>query len=248
MIVWVMPECQPQSPAIAISRRDRMMGLAVHVFTASGAAVGLMAIAAAFARDFSTMFVWLGLALVIDGIDGTLARYARVREIAPMIDGETLDLVVDFLTYVAAPMIALWHSDLLPGAWGQGLALIVTMASALYFSDRRMKTPDLWFRGFPAIWNVEMFYLLVFRPPAIMSAFIVLGTAALMFAPVVFVHPMRVIAFRRLTLAVMVVWGAAAIAAVAVNLQPGLAVRIILLLAAAYVVLLPVFARKSPFQ
>ena len=118
MIVWVMPECQPLSPAIAISRRDRMIGLAVHVFTASGAAVGLIAIAEAFARDFSTMFVWLGLALMIDGIDGTLARYARVRETQPDIDGETLDLVVDFLTYVAAPMVALWRSDLSAGRCG----------------------------------------------------------------------------------------------------------------------------------
>ena len=217
----------------------------MHFFTASGAAVGLMAIAAAYERSFAAMFVWLGVALIIDGIDGTLARYARVHETAPAIDGDTLDLVVDFLTYVVAPMVALWRSDLLPGAWGQGLALIVTTASALYFADTRMKTPDLWFRGFPAIWNVEIFYLLVFKAPAIASAFIVLGTMALMFAPVVFVHPMRVIAFRTLTLIAMVAWAAAAIAAVAADLEPGLAVRVILMLAAAYVVLLPVFARSS---
>ena len=50
-------------------------------FTASGGAVALLALYAAIERDFPLCFAWLGVALFIDGIDGTLARFARVSEI-----------------------------------------------------------------------------------------------------------------------------------------------------------------------
>ena len=65
-----------------------------------------------------------------------------------------LDLVVDFLTYVVTPVVAIWRSDLMPTAVAFWLGLVVVVASALYFADTRMKTGDYWFRGFPALWNV----------------------------------------------------------------------------------------------
>ena len=110
-------------------------------------------------------FAWLGLALFIDGIDGTLARAAKVHETAAAIDGVVLDLVVDFLTYVLVPVVALWRSDLMPTEASFWIGLVVMIASALYFADTRMKTDDLWFRGFPATWNILALYLFVLRPP-----------------------------------------------------------------------------------
>ena len=47
--------------------------------------------------------LWLFAALVVDGVDGTLARAARVKAVAPRIDGDALDLVVDYLNYVFVP-------------------------------------------------------------------------------------------------------------------------------------------------
>ncbi len=96
----------------------RAAGFSVHVFTASGGAVALLALYAAIERNFPACFAWLGLALFIDGIDGTLARAARVTETAATIDGAILDLVVDFLTYVLVPVVALWRSDLMPTLGG----------------------------------------------------------------------------------------------------------------------------------
>ena len=81
-------------------RAARAAGFSVHLFTASGGAVAVLALYAAIERRFDVCFAWLGLALFIDGIDGTLARAAKVRETAEPIDGVVLDLVVDFLTYV----------------------------------------------------------------------------------------------------------------------------------------------------
>lgn len=189
-------------------------GYSVHVFTASGGAVAVLALYAAVERNFAEMFMWLGLALFIDGIDGTLARAAKVSETATIIDGAILDLVVDFLTYVLVPVIALWRSGLMPEHWSFWLGLLVTMASALYFADSRMKTADNWFRGFPAIWNVFVLYLFAFQPPPLLIAALILLATAAMFAPIVFIHPMRVQKLRGVTIAVCVGWFVFATAAV----------------------------------
>jgi phosphatidylcholine synthase len=188
-------------------------GLLVHCFTASGAALGLAALLCAADARFTAMFAFLGAALFIDAVDGTMARRYRVEETVPHIDGVVLDLVVDFLTYVVVPLVALWRSGLLETPIAVAICAIVCAASALYFADRRMKTHDLWFRGFPAIWNILVFYMLVLRPGPVVSTIAVIAAAAMMFAPVVFVHPLRVIRLRLVTLMATGAWSAAAIAA-----------------------------------
>lgn len=223
----------------------RAAGFSVHVFTASGGAVALLALYAAIERNFAACFAWLGLALFIDGIDGTLARAARVHVTAASIDGAVLDLVVDFLTYVLVPVVALWRSDLMPTEASFWIGLIVTIASALYFADTRMKTDDLWFRGFPATWNIVILYLFVLRPPWMVSAVILLGAAALMFTPVVFIHPLRVVRLRGLTIAMTFAWFAFAAIAVAENLAPPAWVGWGLIAMAAYFLALPLL-RHSP--
>ncbi len=221
-------------------------GFSVHVFTASGGAVAVLALYAAIERNFSACFAWLGLALFIDGIDGTLARAARVQVTAASIDGAVLDLVVDFLTYVLVPVVALWRSDLMPVEASFWIGLVVTIASALYFADTRMKTDDLWFRGFPATWNILVLYLFVFRPPWLLSAAVLLGATALMFAPVVFVHPLRVTSLRRLTIAMTVAWFIFAATAIFENLQPSSWVGWGLIATACYFLALPLM-RQSPW-
>src|SRR5271166_287341 len=221
-------------------------GFSVHIFTASGGAVAVLALYAAIERNFSVCFAWLGLALFIDGIDGTLARAARVQVTAASIDGTVLDLVVDFLTYVLVPVVALWRSDLMPTDVSFWIGLVITIASALYFADTRMKTDDLWFRGFPATWNIIVLYLFVLRPPWIASALILLGAAALMFTPIVFVHPLRVAKLRGPTIAMTAAWFALAAIAIAENLAPPAWVGWGLIATAAYFLSLPLL-RHSPW-
>lgn len=192
------------------SRSALFTGVAVHLFTAVGAGLGFMALVAAFDRRFDLCFAWLGAALFVDGADGPLARRAKVTQTAPFIDGALLDLIVDFLTYVVAPLFALWRSNLMPQDLALACSIVAMVGSALYFSYRHMKTADLWFRGFPACWNIVVFYIFVFRFPALISAGILLGGAALMFAPVYSVHPLRVSRWRAATLAVSLIWLACA--------------------------------------
>jgi phosphatidylcholine synthase len=224
----------------------RAAGYSVHVLTACGGAVAVLALYAAIERNFDVMFAWLGLALFIDGIDGTLARAARVSEWAAYIDGVILDLVVDFLTYVLVPVIALWRSDLMPTQVAFWLGLVIVIASALYFADTRMKTRDCWFRGFPALWNVLVLYLFVFRLPALVNALILLAATALMFAPVVFVHPMRVERLRALTMAVTIAWGGFAAWTIHDHLDGGMIARLGLILTGLYILAMPLL-RHSPF-
>jgi phosphatidylcholine synthase len=221
-------------------------GFLVHVLTASGGAVALLALYAAIERDFPKTFAWLGLALFIDAIDGTLARAARVTETAATINGAALDLIVDFLTYVVAPIVAVWRSDLMPSPAAFWIGLIVIISSALYFADTRMKTKDNWFRGFPALWNVFVLYLFVFRLPWLVNAAAMLIAAALMFAPVVFVHPLRVVRMRPMTIAATVAWVVFAAAAIAERLEPDLWVKLGLIVTALYFLGLP-FLRHSPW-
>jgi phosphatidylcholine synthase len=230
----------------AISVR-RTAGFFVHMFTASGGAVAVLALYAAIERDFARCFAWLGLALFIDGVDGTLARAARVTETAATIDGVTLDLVVDFLSYVLVPVVALWRSDLMPTPVAFWMGLIVTIASALYFADTRMKTGDHWFRGFPALWNVFVLYLFVLRAPWQANAALTLLATAMMFAPVVFVHPLRVVKLRIVTIAATGAWFVLAGEAILEGLEPQLWVKVGFVAIAAYFIGLPLF-RHSPWS
>jgi len=217
-------------------------GFLVHCFTASGAALGLAALFCAADGRSTAMFALLGAAIVVDAVDGTLARRARVEETVPHIDGVVLDLVVDFLTYVVVPLVALWRSGLLETRLAVFVCAIVCAASALYFADRRMKTHDLWFRGFPAIWNVLVFYMLVLQPGPLVSMLAVIIATSLMFAPVVFVHPLRVIRLRLVTLMATGAWSAAAIAALVQGLsQADRITKAALIGVGVYFVLLPLF-------
>jgi len=225
-------------------RVAKAAGFSVHLFTASGGAVAVLALYAAIERRFAVSFAWLGLALFIDGIDGTLARAAKVHETAAAIDGAILDLVIDFLTYVLVPVVALWRSDLMPTEASFWIGLVVVIASALYFADTRMKTDDFWFRGFPATWNILVLYLFVVRPPWTVSAAVLIGATALMFAPIVFVHPLRVVRLRALTIAMTIAWFAFAALAIAADLAPPFWTVAGLLATGAYFLALPLFRRS----
>jgi phosphatidylcholine synthase len=109
-----------------------------------------------------------------------------------------------------------------------------------------MKTDDLWFRGFPATWNIIVLYLFILRPPWMVSAAFLLGATALMFAPVVFVHPLRVVKLRSLTIAMSFAWFVLAAIAIVENLQPSAWVVWGLIATVAYFLAMPLL-RYSPW-
>jgi phosphatidylcholine synthase len=204
-----------------VTRFERIRAFAVHIFTACGAALALLALIFATGGQWTAMFFCLGLALVVDGVDGPLAREFKVAEILPRWSGETLDLIVDFTTYVFVPAYAIGASGLLPSLLAIPAGVVVVITGALYFADREMKTPDNYFRGFPAVWNLTAFYLYLLEPPSWLAAAMIVALAALSFAPIKFLHPLRVWHWRVLNIALLAAWAVLAFVALINDLSPG---------------------------
>ena len=194
---------------------------AVHVLTASGAGFALVALILATGGQWSAMFVCLGLALVIDAVDGPLARAFKVADVLPRWSGDTLDIVVDFVTYVFVPAYAIAGSGLMPPALALPAGIVIVVTGAIYFADRKMKTADNFFRGFPVLWNLAAFYLDLLQPEEGLAAAAVALLAILTFAPIKFLHPLRVTRLRTANIVLLALWAALAIIAVVDDLSPG---------------------------
>jgi phosphatidylcholine synthase len=129
--------------------------------------------------------------------------------------------VVDFVTYVFVPAYAIAASGLLPQELTLPAGIVVVISGALYFADRNMKTSDNYFRGFPAVWNLAAFYLILLKPVPWLAAAMVVILAGLSFAPIKFLHPLRVKRMRALNLALLAAWTTLAFVAVVYDLEPG---------------------------
>lgn len=188
------------------TRPQRLLAWLVHGLTASGAVLALLAWNAVERQRWSEALLWLFAALLIDGVDGTLARTADVKTRAPRIDGDVLDLVIDYLTYVFVPTLLMWRAGLLPAGFELPLAALIQLASLYVFARRDIKTPDGYFRGFPALWNIVAFYLIVGGPGPAAGAAVIIAMTALTFAPIHVVHPFRVRDYGRWLLVISAVW------------------------------------------
>lgn len=186
--------------------KTRPLAFSVHLLTASGAALALMALVAATEGDWRLMYEWLVIALVVDGIDGPLARKVDIRRNAANWDGTLLDLMVDNLTYVFIPAYALVYSGLLPYHWGLVVALLVTLTGVVYLADVRMKNPDNSFSGFPGAWQMVVLVFLTMSPPPWLTLGVVTSLAIGQFLPLKFVHPIRTRRWRIITLPMTIAW------------------------------------------
>ncbi|MBB3773022.1 phosphatidylcholine synthase [Angulomicrobium tetraedrale] len=227
--------------------RRQTVAFAVHLFTASGAVCGLLALIAAVEGNWALMFAWLGAALFVDGIDGSMARKARVGEVLPRWSGETLDLVVDYLTYVLVPAFAVAMGGLMPAWMAVPASAAILLTSALYFADTEMKTDDLYFQGFPAVWNLVVFYFFLIPMNSWVIALIIAGLSVATFLPIKFVHPFRVVRLRFVTIALLALWAVLGVTAVVEGLKPPVWVTVGLGLCALYFLLFGLipFRRKA---
>lgn len=199
---------------------DRIKALFVHLLTASGAVLSMLAMLAAVEGRWSLMFGWLVVALVVDGIDGPLARRFDVKRNWPAYDGVLMDLIIDYLTYVFIPAFALFKSDLLPGWTGWIAIIFIVYGSVIYFSDTRMKTRDNSFAGFPGCWNMVVLVLFALKPPLWVTLFVVVALTGAMFTNLKFIHPVRTETWRWINLPMTAVWVGCAAWATAVEFNP----------------------------
>ena len=202
-----MEDVSQESSGTPTSLWLRLRAFAVHLYTASGAVLALLIVVAAINGDV-VRALWLGLAaLIIDSTDGLLARRFKVSEFLPKFDGARLDDIVDYMTYVLAPVLLLWSSGYLPeGSTGVMIAALPLLASSYQFCQVDAKTEDHFFRGFPSYWNIVAFYAIVFSlsPEAVGTILVV--CSLLVFVPIRYVYPSRTVAFRKLTMTLTALW------------------------------------------
>ncbi len=231
---------------LRLGRNLKQIGAAtVHILTALGAVLGLLALLAATAGDWARAFAWLGAALIVDGADGPLARALEVKKVLPRFSGEDLDHVVDYLTYVTVPAFIVAHSSIVPEELRLSLAAAIMLVSLYHFADTKSKTSDGYFVGFPAIWNVIILYCFVLGLAPGAAALLIGLCAVLTFVPLHWVHPFRVRRLRPVTFGIVLAWAAASVSTLHRGF-PGSAVeRLIFVIAALYVVAIGLNSRAK---
>ena len=188
--------------------RKKIAAWAVHGFTGSGAVLGLLAIISILNNDAVGAFLWLGLALLVDGIDGTLARKVDVSNQIPNIDGTILDSVVDYLNYVIIPSLMIYWFQMVP-FWFELVAPSAIILCSLYtFANLKMKTEDYYFRGFPSVWNIAVLYFFILGTHEYINIIVIVVCIILTFTPVKFVHPLRVAELKNINIFFTIVWSA----------------------------------------
>lgn len=187
----------------------------VHLLTSLGAVLALLAMQAVMAASWEMVFLWLGLAMIVDGIDGPIARAVGVTVRLPRFSGERIDLVVDYLTYVFVPVLALLEAERLPAPAAMALAAAILLSSLFHFADVASKSSDLSFVGFPALWNIVAFYIFALDVGPEAATVLIVLSVTLTFVPLHWVHPVRVTALRPVTLLLTAVWSVAAVLSVA---------------------------------
>ncbi len=207
----------PQAPVYSPLRKA--MAWSVHLFTAMGAVCGLMSIRAVFYADWREAFFWMGVAVFVDGMDGTLARLVRVKEILPDFDGTLLDNVIDYQNYVIVPALLVYWMELVPARVplmpidvSMVVAAMMALSSAFQFCQGDAKTHDHYFKGFPSYWNIVVFYLAILQLDAWLNLAIILTLCIMVFIPLRYIYPTRTRFLQRTTLVATSLWGAVMLA------------------------------------
>ena len=180
--------------------RPAISGYALHVMTASGAAAGLLALQAVIDNNIRAALLWLLACQVLDGLDGPIARKIDVVFNAPRVDGNTLDLIVDYLTCVVVPVALMIRLNMLPSEFQTLIAAAVLLLSALWFARTDIETEDHWFNGFPAVWNLAIPTFLIFDISQRTTAIIAVLLAFSQLTNIKFPHLVRVVKWRVVTL------------------------------------------------
>ena len=183
----------------------------VHLFTASGAVVGTVALLAIANDDLALAGLLMLVTLGIDSIDGTLARAVGVGAVLPRVDGRRLDDMVDYLNFVIVPVVFMVAAGSL--LWW-GLAALPILASAYGFCQEDAKTEDGFFLGFPSYWNVLALYLWLLGLSPLAGTLWLVGLSIAVFIPLKYVYPNKLTVLRRTTTASGVVWSLALAAAI----------------------------------
>lgn len=187
--------------------KQKALAWGVHAFTMTGVIWAVLGLLSVFKGDEKAMFLWLLIALIVDGVDGTMARHAKIKEVIPWFDGSVLDLIVDYLNYVVIPAIFMYLMLPIPSKpWGMAVMLLVCISSMFCFCNTKMKSTDYYFVGFPAVWNIVALCYYILDTSAWTNVIITAILALAHLTTIKFLHPLRVKTFRTVNITMVVIW------------------------------------------
>ena len=185
------PDTDVSAPLLRRSRTT--FAWLVHLFTITGVIWACLAAVALFHGQLKQMWLWLGIALIVDGLDGTLARKAAVKIYAPSFDGTALDVLVDYLTWTFIPALFMYLYLPFGADWvGLAMFILICTSSVFCYCNVSLKTADYYFMGLPAAWNVVAVVAWIYGTGATFNIAAVVVLSILTVAPLTFVHPFRV--------------------------------------------------------
>ena len=192
-------------------RQEKYAGILVHLLTGFGIVAGFFSLIAVMNSNQKEAFLWLGLAFLIDSIDGTLARKFNVKKNLPNIDGKMLDSIIDFFNYVIIPSIMIYWFRYVPDQFIILIPAILIFISIYSYVNLKILTNDNYYNGFPAIWNVVVLYFYIFGTSQNINFIFLVLLIILKFSPLKCIHPLRVKKFKTLSIFFAIVWFIASI-------------------------------------
>lgn len=189
----------------------KALAWSVHLFTATGAIWGFLTLIAIFEQNWRMVIVWMIVAMFVDGFDGILARWFRVKEYAQGVDGGLLDNIIDYLNYVVvAAFILIKAPHILPAGFEMPGAFAILLTSGYQFSqvDAKNDEQSYFFKGFPSLWNFLVIYLMLLQLHPWINLAILIICNVLVFVPIKYLYPTRNTRLRRLTLGLTYLCGA----------------------------------------
>lgn len=219
----------------------------VHLLTASGSIVAFFSLVFASQSQWLSMFVCMALSLIIDGIDGPIARRLNVKSVLPKWSGELLDNIIDYVTYVLIPAFVFYKSNLMNSNLSIIASALIMISSAIYYADTEMKTEENFFKGFPVTWNMLLFVLFVIHPPSCITFTLLVLFSIFSFLPIWFLHPVRVNRLRWFNLPIFLIWSFLCILGIFIyQLNPPTTLKVLLVITSLYILLIGFIMQLFP--
>ena len=175
----------------------------VHFLTGSGIIFSFLALVSVIEGYKLQTFMFLGVALIIDIIDGTLARKYKIDVIFPNIDGKTLDTIIDYINYILIPCIMLYKFNYLPQNFSLIIPIVILCISLYSYINIKLIDASFSYLGFPSIWNIILLYLEILSFNKWINLLIIIFFVFLKFVPFKVLHPMRFPKLKKTNIALL---------------------------------------------
>lgn len=163
----------------------------VHLFTASAGVLALIGAKAASEKNFGLVLYILVFTIIIDAVDGPLARLVGVRKHTPHFNGALLDYVVDFVTWVFLPAFCLIQSSFFTEEIRFVLASFIVLSSCYQFCCEDLKVHPNFFKRWPSAWSIVIICLFTWPVHENIFLGVIILFSILSFVPIYFAHSLR---------------------------------------------------------